>query len=218
MKKRSKLWSAVLAASIVVGLVASNASVVKAAGKELNVSSLEEATYNEEVVAGDFTYVATADKSITITTHEEPVVAEDGKEFTKVMSFGGGANQIKFKASKGEKIVVYVLSTGSDAREVGLYSATEVDEAGKNMLLAKNPIPGKESPIGAATFEAPADGEYFIATVTKGMRVYYLSVGDVATKQDSSVPKTGVVSVAAICGVVALASAGVAVVTGKKED
>ncbi len=218
MKKRSKFYAAVLAAAMAVGVVASSASVVKAAGKELNLANVEDATYNSEVTVGDLTYVANADKSIVIETLEEPAVAADGKEFTKRMNFGGGANQIKFKASAGEKVVVYVLSTGGDERQVGLFSTATVDATtGKNTALATQPVPGKESPIGVATFEVPSDGEYYIASVTKGMRVYYLSVGDVTAKQDS-VPKTGVVSMAAICGVVALAGAGVAVVTGEKKE
>jgi len=218
MRKRSKLFSAVLAAAMAVTVVASSASVVKAAGKELDLNKLEDATYNEEVKVGDFTFVATADKSIVIETKEDAMVAADGKEFTKRMNFGGGVNQIKFNASKGEKVVVYTLSTGGDERQVGLFSPKTVDAAtGKNTALATGVVPAKDQPIGVATFEIPEDGEYYIATVSKGMRVFYLSVGDVTAKQDS-VPKTGVVSVAAICGAVALAGVGVAVVTGKKEN
>ena len=53
---------------------------------------------------------------------------------------------------------------------------------------------------------------------TDGGRAYFNAVVIEEVAADSNVPKTGVVSVAAICGVVALASAGVAVVTRKKED
>jgi len=56
---------------------------------------------------------------------------------------------------------------------------------------------------------------------TDGGRAYFNAVvieETAATASKDNVPKTGVVSVAAICGAVALAGAGVAVVTRKKED
>ncbi len=69
----------------------------------------------------------------------------------------------------------------------------------------------------------PADQtrSWFGAEKTAGGRAYLNGVvieEVVASTGSDNVPKTGVVSVAAICGVVALASAGVAVVTRKKED
>ena len=68
----------------------------------------------------------------------------------------------------------------------------------------------------------PADTErMWFSTQGGGGRAYLNAVvieEVVASAPDKDVPKTGVVSVAAICGVVALASAGVAVVTRKKED
>ncbi len=65
----------------------------------------------------------------------------------------------------------------------------------------------------------PADEtRTWFSTTGGGGRAYLNAVVIEEVVADTDVPKTGVVSVAAICGVVALASAGVAVVTRKKED
>ena len=55
---------------------------------------------------------------------------------------------------------------------------------------------------------------------TSGGRAYMnaVEITEVTTASTDNVPKTGVVSTAAICGLVALAGAGVAVVSRKKED
>lgn len=224
MKKFNRFFSTVLTAVMAAGIVASSASVVKAAGKLLDLTSAEETTYTAETKVGDFTYVASDSKNIKVEAFEEPMVAADGKEFTKRMALAGASNAIKFNASKGDKIVAYVLSTGGDERSLGLYSTTATpDESGKVTPVATQPIPDKNSAIGVATFEVPADGEYYIATLSKGARLYYLSVGDVsasattAPKKDN-VPKTGIISTAAVCGAVALAGVGVSVVTGKKKE
>jgi len=94
----------------------------------------------------------------------------------------------------------------------------EVDaETGKPVAMNPQVAPDKDTTVNVATFEADADGEYYVASVSGGIRIYKITVGEVEAKQDS-VPKTGVVSTAAICGVIALAGAGVAVVTGKKKE
>ncbi len=210
MKKR--IFAALLAAAMMV----SGASVVMAAGKEFNAVTLEDgACYTSDEVAGDFTIMG-AEKQIDVAHEEEALKAADGKELQAYAKLQGAASRIKFTASKGDKIVVYAQSGGSDERQVALFSAANVDDAGKMVAMNPQAAPA-DGTINVATFEATEDGEYYVASVTKGIKIYAITVGEVA-KQDSSVPKTGVVSVAAICGVVALASAGVAVVTRKKED
>lgn len=63
--------------------------------------------------------------------------------------------------------------------------------------------------------------KYYGADVASaGGRAYMnaVEITEVTTASTDNVPKTGVVSTAAICGLVALAGAGVAVVSRKKED
>ncbi len=212
MKKGKRIFAALLAAAMMV----SGASVVMAAGKEFDAAKLEQgACYTSDEAFGDF-IIAGSGKQIDVSQEEEPIKAADGKELQAYAKLQGGASQIKFTASKGDKIVVYVQSGGSDERQVALYSAANVDETGKAVAMNPQAAPA-DGTINVATFEATADGEHYIASVSKGIKIYYITVGDVTAKQDS-VPKTGVVSVAAICSVVALAGAGVAVVTRKKTN
>ena len=213
MKKRNRVFAAVLAAVMMVA----GATTVMAAGKVFDASKLEqEACYTSDEAFGDF-IIAGSGKQIDIGMDEEPTKAADGKELQAYAKLQGAASQIKFSAKKGDKIVVYVQSGGSEDREVALYSTTNLDATtGKPVAMNPQAAPG-DGTINVATFEATEDGDYYVASVTKGIKIYYISVGETEEKQDS-VPKTGVVSMAAICGVVALAGAGVAVVTRKKEN
>ena len=77
-------------------------------------------------------------------------------------------------------------------------------EAGKVEVKAANP-----KVDNAETGKTDGGRAYFNAVIIEEVA---------ATASTDNVPKTGVVSVAAICGAVALAGAGVAVVTRKKED
>ncbi len=214
MKKGKRIFAALLAAAMMVA----GASTVMAADNVLDAATFEDsAEYFEEVKSGIFTIVGTADKGIKVSTPEEPHKTADGEALSRYFRFAGGANQIKFNAKKGDKIVVYVQSNGGE-RQVALYSAANVDaETGKPVAMNPQVAPDKDTTVNVATFEADADGEYYVASVSGGIRIYKITVGEVEAKQDS-VPKTGVVSTAAICGVIALAGAGVAVVTGKKKE
>ena len=218
MKKGKRIFAALLAAAMMVA----GASTVMAASNTLEAASFEQgAEYYEETKMGEFTLMANADKAIRVQNPDEAQKATDGKEFTQLLKFDGGANGIKFNAKKGDKVTVYVQSGGSDERQVALYSPANVDDAGKAVAMNPQACPSTDTAsVNIATFDIEADGEYYIASVSKGIRVYSITVGSAATeapKQDS-VPKTGVVSTAAICGVIALAGAGVAVVSGKKEN
>lgn len=184
--KKMSLYAWALVAAMVVSMLPINAVSVKAAAaKILDANTLQEGTEytsEEPVKVGDFSYVAKADKPITVKPCETPKKATDGKEFTQWIKFQGGACQIRFDMAANEKVKVYYTSGGSDEREVGFYSSATAE------LVDKKPAPSNEGDVAIAEFTAKEAGEYYIASVTKSMQVYYIQVGEAEAEQ----PKTEV--------------------------
>ena len=94
---------------------------------------------------------------------------------------------------------VYSIDDIKFERTITLKKATKVEVKASNPVLS-------------------GDAAAVYGKDTAGGRAFMSAVVIEEVKADTSVPKTGVVSVTAICGVVALAGAGVAFVTGKKKE
>ncbi len=114
---------------------------------------------------------------------------------------GEGFDKTSVNGGPKDATTLYKIDDIKFEKTITLTEATKVE------VKASNPVLSGDAAKVWNESKDSAGGRAFMSAVV---------IEEVAA--DSNVPKTGVVSTALVCGVVALAGAGVAVATRKKED
>lgn len=91
---------------------------------KLDASDLAEQTLLTTTAFGSFTITASSDKTVVIASDDK--IADDGTVFTKRIKMGGSGNadyrSIHFNLATKGTVKVYGMSSGSDAREIGVFA------------------------------------------------------------------------------------------------
>lgn len=135
----------------------------------LSVNDLEPAKIVERVEFDGVFVVGEDGKHVTIEEASEKE-APDGEVFNLRMKLEGSGSakyrHIELAATKGETLKVYLISSGSDVRNLAIVNKDTGAEVG--VLNA----PSKDDPMGIATFAIPADGTYLLYSKNKGINIY----------------------------------------------
>ncbi len=142
-----------------------------------------------DLPAGTYKFTIYAGGISSNNTYDPNKIYLQGEVFDKAITNGGP------KDGYG----LYTLEDLAFERTITLTEATKVE------VKASNP-------------NLTGDAAAVYGKDTAGGRAYLNAIVIEEVTADTDVPKTGVVSTVLVCGVVALASAGVAVITRKKED
>ena len=166
-----------LAAITATALVAAGAIPAAADGPEtaLNANDLSPGEFTAPFVAGDFTVNAADGKDVDVDGTSR--TSDRGDEYTqrlKLNGSGSAANRsLSFTAGEATQVLVHARSgSGSSDRALALYDAggTEIDRV---------PALADDSGVPVATeiLEVPAAGDYYIASPSSGVNVFYAQIG-----------------------------------------
>ncbi|WP_084100881.1 carbohydrate-binding protein [Demequina sp. NBRC 110051] len=164
---------AVLAAAALTAIGVVPAAAAGAAGA-LNANDLAPGSYTADVVVGDVTIRATEAKAVTVDGSDR--VSDRGDVYTQRLKLNGSGDvaqrSLAFTADGPTHVIVHARSgSGSSDRALALFDASgEVDRV---PALADD----GGLPITTETLEVPAAGDYWIASPSSGVNVYYVQIG-----------------------------------------
>lgn len=136
--------------------------------KTINASDLSNGTITENKEINGFTLT----KDVTIDDNAKTL--ESGTPVTKRIKFSGAGSisskSIIIKATEATKITTYAVSSGDATRYLGLFK----DDG---TLVSQQEVKAAGSIIPAQEFEIEEAGTYYFASVSAGINIYYISMG-----------------------------------------
>lgn len=127
------------------------------------------------MTVGKFKIMATSEKAVTIDVLETATKSEDGEIFNMRINLKGGGSgdyrSVRFTAKKGAEIKVYLASSSkTDARVMRL-----CDAKGKTVAEFSG-APYTDANASMGTVKIPANGEYYLFSVSSGMYIYMIII------------------------------------------
>ncbi|MFV0284780.1 MAG: fibronectin type III domain-containing protein, partial [Demequina sp.] len=141
----------------------------------LDASDLGPGAYASDTVVGDFTLRATAAKGVTVDASDR--LSDRGDVYTQRVKLNGSGDaaqrSVAFTADGPAEVIVHARSSSGTAdRALALF-----DEAGTEVDRVPALADDDGAPIATETLDVPAAGEYWIASPSSGVNVYYLQLG-----------------------------------------
>ena len=137
----------------------------------LNASEMELGAITSNVSVGRYTVTATDAKPVEV---DENNKTGGGMSFTQRLKLGGAGNanerSVAFTTGDEATLTAYVLSSsGTDDRAIALYAADGTE-------IARAPAYAGPSDIPAAMLIVPEAGDYYVASPSSGVNIYYLEL------------------------------------------
>ncbi|WP_435736391.1 carbohydrate-binding protein [Cellulosimicrobium sp. PMB13] len=170
-----------LAAVVAAALTVTSAmtAVAVGPGTALDVNDLAPGDYASVVDTGtDFTIYATAAKKVTVDAADR--VSDRGDVFSQRIKLNGSgsadARSLHFTVGAEDvptQVVVNARSSGASDRALALYGATGE--------VARVPAPADDEtlPVATATIDIDAPGDYYLASPSSGVNVFFAQLGPV---------------------------------------